>query len=101
MGDSSLSDCFIAIGLAKFFNVNPKTIHRRLWARTIPACEVRRIWRIVKEDMKNNIEQILSGNYNDILFISICKVALWDNNVNSMLQQGINMIPYIDHNVKF
>jgi len=51
--------------------------------------------------MKNNIEQILSGNDNDILFISICKVALWDNNVNSMPQQGINMIPYIDHNVKF
>ena len=60
-----MSGCFTAIGLAKFFNVNPKTIRRRLWARTIAACEVRRIWRIVKEDMREKNGMIWKrGNIN-------------------------------------
>jgi excisionase family DNA binding protein len=43
---------FITINeLAKYFNVNPKTIYRRLWAKGIPAFKVGRTWRIAKKDI--------------------------------------------------
>ena len=38
--------------LTRYFNVNPKTIYRRLWAKAIPAYKVGRIWRITKKDLK-------------------------------------------------
>jgi excisionase family DNA binding protein len=38
--------------LAKYFNVNPKTIYRRLWTKEIPAYKVGRTWRIAKKDIK-------------------------------------------------
>jgi excisionase family DNA binding protein len=37
--------------LARHFNVNPKTIYRRLWAKGIPAYKVGRIWRIARKDI--------------------------------------------------
>lgn len=44
-------DHFTVIELASHFNVNPKTIYRRLWAKGIPAFKVGRIWRIAKKDI--------------------------------------------------
>jgi excisionase family DNA binding protein len=44
-----MGDLFTVNDLARHFNVNPKTIYRRLWARTIPAFKVRRGWRIAKK----------------------------------------------------
>ena len=37
--------------LARYFNVNPKTIYRRLWAKGIPAFRVGRVWKIAKKDL--------------------------------------------------
>jgi len=45
------NDCCTVIELATFYNVNPKTIYRRLWAKGIPAYKVGRIWRIAKKDI--------------------------------------------------
>jgi excisionase family DNA binding protein len=33
------------------FNVNAKTIYRRLWAKGIPAYRVGRTWRIARKDI--------------------------------------------------
>jgi excisionase family DNA binding protein len=46
-----MSEYFTVNELAKEFNVNPKTIYRRLWAKEIPAYKVGRIWRIAKKDL--------------------------------------------------
>jgi len=48
----SESGYFTVIELANHFNVNPKTIYRRLWAKAIPAYKVGRIWRIAKKDIE-------------------------------------------------
>jgi excisionase family DNA binding protein len=45
------SDFFTVNELAKYFDVNPKTIHRRLWAKAIPAFKVGKTWRIAKKDI--------------------------------------------------
>jgi len=37
--------------LARYFNVNPETIYRRLWVRGVPAYKVGRTWRIAKKDI--------------------------------------------------
>ena len=37
--------------LAPYFNVNPKTIYRRLWAKAIPAFKIGRVWKIAKKDL--------------------------------------------------
>ncbi len=37
--------------VARYFNVNPKTIYRRLWAGQIPAYKVGRIWKIARKDL--------------------------------------------------
>ena len=42
----------IVYDLAKYFNVNPKTIYRRLWDKKIPAYKIGRKWRIAKKDIK-------------------------------------------------
>ena len=44
-----MSDHFKVNELARYFNVNPKTIYRRLWAKGIPVFKVGRSWRIVKQ----------------------------------------------------
>jgi excisionase family DNA binding protein len=50
--EESMKDYFTVNGLAEEFGVNPKTIYRRLWAKTIPAYKVGRSWRIAKKDIK-------------------------------------------------
>jgi excisionase family DNA binding protein len=47
-----MKDYFTVMELAQHFNVNPKTIYRRLWAKGIPAYKVGRSWRIAKKDIK-------------------------------------------------
>ena len=37
--------------LARYFNVDPKTIYRRLWAKQIPASKVGRVWRIARKEL--------------------------------------------------
>jgi excisionase family DNA binding protein len=51
-GVRKMKDYFSVTELADHFNVNPKTIYRRLWAKGIPAYKVGRIWRIAKKDIK-------------------------------------------------
>ena len=45
-------DFFTVNELARHFNVNPKTIYRRLWAKEIPSYKVGWSWRIAKKDIK-------------------------------------------------
>jgi excisionase family DNA binding protein len=47
-----MKDYFTVAELAQHFNVNPKTIYRRLWAKEIPAYKVGRSWRIAMKDIK-------------------------------------------------
>jgi excisionase family DNA binding protein len=51
-GVKRMKDYFTVMELAEHFNVNPKTIYRRLWAKEIPAYKVGRSWRIAKKDIK-------------------------------------------------
>jgi excisionase family DNA binding protein len=46
-----MNDFFTVNELAQYFGVNPKTIYRRLWAKSIPAYKVGRTWRISKKDI--------------------------------------------------
>jgi excisionase family DNA binding protein len=46
-----MSDFFTVNQLAEYFGVNPKTIYRRLWAKSIPAYKVGRTWRIARKDI--------------------------------------------------
>jgi len=46
-----MNDFFTVNELAQFFNVNPKTIYRSLWAKAIPVYMVGRTWRIAKKDI--------------------------------------------------
>ncbi len=46
-----MKDFFTVAELAKHFNVNPKTIYRRLWAKEVPAFKVGNQWRIAKKDI--------------------------------------------------
>jgi len=46
-----MNDHFTVNDLARHFNVNPKTIYRRLWAKEIPAYRVGRVWRIAKNEI--------------------------------------------------
>jgi excisionase family DNA binding protein len=46
-----MSEFFTVYELARYFNVNPKTVYRRLWAKAIPAYRVGRRWRIGKKDI--------------------------------------------------
>jgi excisionase family DNA binding protein len=47
----NMSEFFTVYELARYFNVNPKTVYRRLWAKAIPAYRVGRRWRIGKKDI--------------------------------------------------
>jgi excisionase family DNA binding protein len=44
-------DFYTVNELPEYFNVNPKTIYRRLWAKEIPAFKVGRTWRISRKDI--------------------------------------------------
>ena len=48
-----MDDHFTVSELARYFNVNPKTIYRRLWAKTIPAFKIggRSKWIISRKDI--------------------------------------------------
>lgn len=46
-----MKDFFTVNELAGYFNVNAKTIYRRLWKKGIPAYKVGRSWRIAKKDL--------------------------------------------------
>ncbi|MGA2465515.1 MAG: helix-turn-helix domain-containing protein [Thermodesulfobacteriota bacterium] len=46
-----MNDFFTVNQLADYFGVNPKTIYRRLWAKSIPAFKVGKVWRIAKKDV--------------------------------------------------
>lgn len=46
-----MGEFFTVYELAKYFDVNPKTVYRRLWARAIPAYRVGRRWRIARKDI--------------------------------------------------
>jgi excisionase family DNA binding protein len=46
-----MNDFFTVNELAEYFNVCPKAIYRRLWAKSIPAYKVGRIWRIARKDL--------------------------------------------------
>jgi excisionase family DNA binding protein len=46
-----MNDHFTVNELARHFNVNPKTIYWRLWAKGIPAFRVGRVWRIAKKEI--------------------------------------------------
>ena len=48
----NMKEFFTVNELAKYFNVNPKTIYRRLWKKGILAYKVGRIWRIFEKDLK-------------------------------------------------
>jgi excisionase family DNA binding protein len=50
-GGETMNDFFTVNELAAYFNVNPKTIYRRLWAKGIPAYKIGRTWRIAKKDI--------------------------------------------------
>jgi excisionase family DNA binding protein len=50
-GAKAMKDFFTVNELAEYFEVNPKTIYRRLWAKGIPAYKVGRTWRIVRKDI--------------------------------------------------
>ena len=39
--------------LAKLLNINPKTIYRALWSKSLPAYKIGRTWRIEKRDIKH------------------------------------------------
>ncbi len=51
MANKEESSCYTVNELARYFNVDPKTIYRRLWARQIPAYKVGRIWKIARKDL--------------------------------------------------
>ena len=51
-GKKRMKDFFTVNGLAEYFNVNPKTIYRRLWAKQIPAYKVGKTWRIAKKEIE-------------------------------------------------
>ena len=45
---------FLSISeLAKVLNLNPKTIYRAVWSKTLPAYKFGRIWRISKRDLES------------------------------------------------
>ena len=46
-----MKNCFAVNDLAEYFNVNPKTIYRRLWAKSIPGYRVGRTRRIAKKKL--------------------------------------------------
>ncbi len=46
-----MSDHFTVNELARYFNINPKTIYRRLWAKGSPAYKIGRVWRIARKDI--------------------------------------------------
>ncbi len=38
--------------LAKLLNMNPKTIYRALWSKSLPAYKIGRTWRIARRDIE-------------------------------------------------
>jgi excisionase family DNA binding protein len=50
-GGPTMKDYFSVNELAEHFNVNPKTIYRRLWEKAIPAFKIGRCWRIARKDI--------------------------------------------------
>jgi len=46
-----MNDCFTVNELGRCFNVNIKTIYRRLWAGQITAFKVGGVWRIAEKDL--------------------------------------------------
>ena len=46
-----MSEFFTVKQLAEHFNVDAKTIYRRLWAKSIPAYKVGRVWKIARKDL--------------------------------------------------
>ena len=45
------NDFFTVNELSKHFRVNPKTIYRKLWDKTLPAYKVGQQWRIARKDI--------------------------------------------------
>ena len=39
--------------LAKLLNINPKTIYRALWSKSLPAYKFGRTWRIARRDIEH------------------------------------------------
>ena len=39
--------------LAKLLNINPKTIYRALWSKSLPAYRIGRTWRIARKDIEH------------------------------------------------
>jgi excisionase family DNA binding protein len=39
--------------LAKLLNINPKTIYRALWSKSLPAYKIGRTWRIARRDIEH------------------------------------------------
>jgi excisionase family DNA binding protein len=48
-----LSDFLSVSELAKVLNLNPKTVYRAVWSKTLPAYRLGRTWRISKRDLES------------------------------------------------
>ena len=46
-----MKDYFSVNEVTEHFNMNPKTIYRKLWVKGVPAFKIGRIWRIAKRDI--------------------------------------------------
>ncbi len=45
---------FLSIAqLAKLLNLDPKTIYRAVWSKSLPAYKIGRTWRIAKRDIEH------------------------------------------------
>ena len=58
-----LSEFLSVSELAKVLSLNPKTIYRAVWSKTLPAYRLGRTWRISKRDLESFRKQFfLSTN---------------------------------------
>ena len=47
-----ISEFLSVVDLAKLLSVDPKTIYRAVWSKTLPAYRIGRTWRIAKRDIE-------------------------------------------------